>query len=312
MPPRYNSAQFKTKRKDTTRIMGNKRKFKLITDSGCDIPEGMEKQYNIDIMPFNILIDDVEYWERTELSPQRFYELAGNSAGIPKTTQITVERFEEKMLEYYKAGCEDIIFVLINSTGSKTYENALFAKENLMKKAALGKMNVYVIDSHCYSMGYGYPVVEAAKKLNAGQSVASAVAYLEDWFNCLEIYIIGFDLRHMKKSGRISAAAAFLGELMGLKPVISLIDGVSAVVKKSRGEKTAINDAVNHISSRAVPGTAWLLLRTTCSELENSFVKYYSKKVGAAPLMESYSGAAVSANAGIKFIGVIVRGKPRR
>lgn len=292
--------------------MSNIRRFKIVTDSGSDIPEGMDKQYDIDIMPFNILIDDIEYWERFELSPQRFYELAGNSPTIPKTSQITVQRFEEKMIECCQAGYEDVIFVLINSTGSKTYSNAVFAKENLLKDNRLGKTNVYIIDSRCYSVGYGYPVVEAAKKLRAGQSIAAVTAYLEDWFNCLEIYIIGFDLRHMKKSGRISAAAAFLGELMGLKPVISLIDGVSSVVKKSRGEKTAIDDAVKYISSKAVPETAWLLLRTTCPELENIFVKEYSKKMGSGPVMESYSGAAVSANAGIKFIGIIVRGKPRR
>lgn len=292
--------------------MSNTRRFKLITDSGSDIPEGMDKQYDIDIMPFNILIDDVEYWERFDLSPQRFYELAGNSPTIPKTAQITVQRFEEKILECYQAGYEDVIFVLINSTGSKTYSNAVLAKENLIKDNQLGSMNVYIVDSHCYSVGYGYPVVESAKKLRAGQSIVSVLAYLEDWFNCLEVYIIGFDLRHMKKSGRISAAAAFLGELMGLKPVISLIDGISSVVKKSRGEKTAIEDAVSHISSKAVPGTAWLLLRTTCPELENTFMKEYTKKTGSGPVMESYSGAAVSANAGIKFIGVIVRGKPRR
>ena len=56
--------------------------------------------------------------------------------------------------------------------------------------------------------------IEAAKKLEAGQSMDMVVNYLEDWFASVELYITGFNLRHMKKSGRIKAAAAFLGELM--------------------------------------------------------------------------------------------------
>lgn len=138
------------------------------------------------------------------------------------------------------------------------------------------------------------------------------MAYLEDWFSSYEIYIIAFELRHLKKSGRITAAAAFLGELIGMRPVISLIDGESVVVKKSRGDKNAIDDAVEYISKRAVPETPWMILRTTAEELEDTFIKNYEKKVGSAPAMVSYSGGAVSSNAGTKMIGVVIKGQKRR
>ncbi len=287
-----------------------KSRVKFITDSGCDISKENEALYKIDIMPFNILIDEQDYWERIDFTPQEFYDLANNSATIPKTSQITVLRFEEKFTQCYEEGFEDVIVVLINSGGSQTYANALIAKENLEGK--IGKMKLHIIDSHAYSLAYGYPLIEAVKKINAGQTVSSVVAFLTDWFNCCEIYIVGFDLRHMKKSGRISAASAFLGELMGLKPVISLIDDVSAVVKKSRGEKQAIEDIANHCFSRAVPETPWLFLGTTCKELEDTFIKNYTKMTGLPPAMTGFSGGVVTSNAGTKFFGVIVRGKPRR
>ena len=178
--------------------------------------------------------------------------------------------------------------------------------------SARPRMRIEIIDSHCYSLGYGYPVIEAAKKLIAGQSVDNVVAYLTDMFNNCEIYIIGFNLRHMKKSGRINAAAAFLGELMGLKPLISLIDGESEVVKKSRGEKNAITDAVQYISGRAVPETPWEILRTSVTALEDEFIKQYSAKVGRPPEMQSIAGAAVASNTGPYIIGVIIRGNARR
>ena len=220
-------------------------KVKLITDSASDITPEDEKLYDIDVMPFEITLGNESLRERVDFTAPEFLEMIDKSEYLPKTAQITSMRFEEKFTHYFNEGYDALIVVLINSTGSKTYENALLAKKNLLEEhPEMAKMRIEILDSHCYSLGYGYPVVESAKKLIAGQSVDNVVAYLTDMFNNCEIYIIGFNLRHMKKSGRINAAAAFLGELMGLKPLISLIDGESEVVKKSRGEKNAITDAV--------------------------------------------------------------------
>ena len=278
-----------------------------------DITPEDEKKYGIDIMPFDITLGDESLRERVDFTAPEFLEMIDKSEFLPKTSQITEIRFAEKFEHYYNEGYDAVIMVLINSTGSKTYENALLARKNLLEEhPEMAKMRIEIIDSHCYSLGYGYPVIEAAKKLIAGQSVDNVVAYLTDMFNNCEIYIIGFNLRHMKKSGRINAAAAFLGELMGLKPLISLIDGESEVVKKSRGEKNAIADAVQYISGRAVPETPWEILRTSVTALEDEFIKQYSAKVGRPPEMQSIAGAAVASNTGPYIIGVIIRGNARR
>jgi DegV family protein with EDD domain len=287
-------------------------KIRIITDSGCDIPEGYEDLYKIDILPFNIMIDDEEYWERVDLKPERFYELAGSYEGIPKTNQIIMQRFEDKFLEYAEKGVQDVICVLINSAGSRTYSNAVQVRQSLMDENKIGSMKIHIVDSHCYSLGYGYPVVEAAKKIKSGQSASSIVAYLEDWFNCCEIYLLTFDLRHAKKSGRITAAASVVGELMGIKPVISMIDADTKIIKKSRGEKKAVLDAVGVMKERIIPGTPWQILRTTCAETENYMIGEMTKMTGKPPAMESYSGAAVGSNAGTKFLGVIIKGQARR
>jgi len=287
-------------------------KIRLLTDSGCDIPEGWEDKHNIDIMSFNIMVDEDEYWERIDLKPERFYELAANYDGIPKTNQIIIGRFEDKFLEYAERGVKDVICVLINGAGSRTCDNAVQARQSLIEAGRLGGMKIHIVDSHCYSLGYGYPVVEAAKKIKAGQSAESIVAYLEDWFSCCEIYLLTFDLRHAKKSGRITAAASVVGELMGIKPVISMIDDKTKIIKKSRGEKRAVLDAVEVMKGRMIPGTPWQILRTTCTETENYMIAEMTKMTGKPPAMESYSGAAVGSNAGTKFLGVIIKGQSRR
>lgn len=287
-------------------------KIKIITDSGCDISKEDEARYNIDIMNFDITLGDRSIVERVTYTAEEFLELEARSEELPKTSQITVPRFEEKFKECVKEGYEDVIVVLINSTGSQTYANAVQAYNMLKDEGELGNTNFHIMDSHTYSLGYGYPVVEAARKLEAGQSCKMVLAFMEDWFNCCEVYIIGFELRHMKKSGRISAAAAFLGEMLSLKPVISLIDGESKVVKKCRGEKAAVAAAVDYVSEKMIPHTPWHLLTTTNPEMEELCRKSLAKKVGTEPTMRETCGGVVACNAGTNFIGVILKGKARR
>lgn len=288
------------------------RKVKIITDSGCDISREDELRYKIDVMPFEIVLGDEIITERVTMSNDEFLQKIETSEFLPKTSQITIPRFEEKFLECAERGYDDVIVVLINSTGSATFSNAVAAEQNLREEGKLGRTRFHFVDSHCYSVGYGYPVVEGARKLEAGMAVDIVVGFMEDWFNCCEIYIIGFNLRHMKKSGRISAAAAFLGEMLQLKPVISLIDGKSEVVKKSRGERKALEDAVEYISGKMIPETPWHILTSTAPELEEVFQRMMTKKLGYGETLNERTGCVVASNAGTKFIGVVIKGMPRR
>ncbi len=287
-------------------------KIKIISDSGCDITKEDEIRYGIDLMSFEVTLGDKSYIERVDMSNFDFYELIDKSDDLPKTSQITKFRFIEKFTECIEAGYDDVIVVLINSTGSATYSNAVAAEKELREGGELGNTKIHIVDSHCYSLGYGYPIVEAAKKIEAGQSAEQIVSYLEDCFDRVEIYIVAFGLRHMKKSGRIKAASAFLGELMSLRPIISLIDGESIVVKKSRGDRNAVADAVEYISKRVTPETPWQVLRTTVKSYEDDFIEQFTKKTGREPSMVTQCGYVVACNAGPQFFGVIVRGNPRR
>lgn len=282
---------------------------RIITDSGCDISREIEEKYSglLVIMPFDITIDGKTYVDRKDFTPQEFYKLLKENEEIPKTSQITSLRFEEKYRELYAEGVREIIVDVINGAGSQTYSNAIMAKNAVEEDCP--ELKIYTVDSRTYTLGYGYPITEACRKLAEGQSAESAAAYLEDWAKHSEEYIIGFDLRHMKKSGRITAAASFLGELMGLKPIIQLVEGKTEVLKKARGEKAAIDAAVEIIAANAIPQTPYSIITTVRPELEKELIDKLTKRLGSAPAMVEPTGVVVACNAGPDFIGVIIRGK---
>lgn len=286
-------------------------KIRIITDSGCDISPELEEKYKglLEIMPFDVVVDGKTYTDRKDFTPQEFYKILKENAEIPKHSQITALRFEEKYRELYAEGVREIIVDVINGAGSQTYSSAVMAKQAVAED--LKDLVIHTVDSQTYTLGYGYPVSEACRKLTEGQSVESVVAYLEDWAKHIEAYIVGFDLRHMKKSGRITAAASFLGELMGLKPIISLIAEKTEVIKKARGEKAGIDSLVEAVAANIIPETPYTVITTTRPELEKELIDKLTKRLGMAPAMVEPTGVVVSCNAGPEFVGVLLRGKER-
>ncbi len=285
--------------------------IRIITDSGCDISKENEERYKglLEVMPFMITINGQSYADRKDIAPDEFYKILKEQQEIPKHSQITAIQFEDKYRELYDQGVRTIIVDVINAAGSQTCSNAELAKNNVSED--LKDLKIYVIDSQNYTLSYGYPVIEACKKLEAGQTAESVAAFLEDWARHSEAFIIGFELRHMKKSGRITAAASFLGELMGLKPLIYLGAEKTEVLRKARGEKAVIDAAVETISSRMIPETPWCVVTTTRPDCEKEFIDKMTKKLGYGPAMVEKCGVVVSCNAGPEFIGVLTRGQER-
>lgn len=282
-------------------------KIKFVTDSTSDIPLPIAEELGIDVISIMLTVDDRSYQEQRDLSTDEFYDLLTKSDTLPTTSQITAFTYEEKFKEYLDAGYTDVICVTINSKGSATYQNALMAKAALYEAYPMAEqqMRIHVIDSQCYTAVYGYPVQQAAKMAAQGTSTAEILAYLEDWFSKVTVYVIPHTLKYAKKSGRISAAAAFAGDLLGLKPVIQFVDGENKVVEKIRGEKKIV-PAIVEKSEKMIPDSPYLVLRGSNSEHPEALAKALTEKIGYPPADIVKIGAAVSINIGPEITAILM------
>ena len=174
------------------------------------------------------------------------------------------------------------------------------------------QFKIHLVDSKTYTVAYGYPVVESAKKAQRGASSGEIIAYLTDWFDSVEIYFAPYTLEFVKKSGRVPAAAAFVGELIGLRPIISIIDGETKVVEKVRGDKAILPALLKRAKERVVPQTPYILVRSTKNEECADLAAQLKKQFGYEAVGQFDIGAAISINAGPKVVGVIVKGQNRR
>ena len=290
------------------------RKIAIVTDSSCDIPKELAEKYGIDVIDFPINLDGKEYYERRDMTMDQFYELMRAAQGVPTTAAITALQWREVYEAYADQGYTDVLHVSINSTGSSTYANAQQAAEQLRQDRPEMTMRIHLVDSHTYSMVFGWYLCECARKLRNGGDLRSCILELESKLGRVEVCLAAFSLKQLKKSGRVSAAAAFAGELLGLRPVISLTDGVSKVEAKVRGDAAVIPAMLKWTQTRVddLRTTPYLLAYTSSTQKRDELLKLCKKEFGHPPMYVFQLGGVVSANTGPDCIAIAFEGKPRR
>lgn len=287
-------------------------KIAILTDSSCDIPQEMAEKYNIDIMDFHILLDGVDYVERESCTFEEFYGKMRAARGMPSTAAITPIQFCEKYASYVDAGYTDLIHVTINRTGSSTYNNALLAKDLLREERPEHHLRIHLLDSHTYSMPFGWYLCEMARKLQNGAEVRHVVKEFRDQMDCMELVLGPYSLRQMKKSGRISAAAAFAGELLGLRPIITLIDGKTRVEAKVRGDDKVIPAMIALCQQRTegIDQVEYMIGHTNIPQ-KDELVRACRKAFGHDPLIVFPLGGVVSSNTGPDTVALVYVGHRR-
>jgi len=286
------------------------RKFVLLTDSACDLPVEMAQKHHIDILCFKLALDGVGYTERVDFTPEEFSEMLRNTDGMPTTSQITQYEFFEKFEEYERAGMEEVLYVSINSTGSSTNANAHAAAAQFREEYPDSRMRIEIVDSHSYSVVYGTEICKAAEMIEEGASLDSVIEYLNDRFARLELVLTAYTLKVIRRSGRVSAAAAIAGDLLGIRPIFTLIDGVSQVIKKVRGDKQVLSAMVSHCKTRMVEGTPYYL-GVTNHKYEAEYAAALEKSIGYPPKEIFHLGSAVCSNTGPEAVGVLFEGAKR-
>ncbi|MDD4688349.1 MAG: DegV family protein [Eubacteriales bacterium] len=285
--------------------------IKISTDSTSDIPVNLKEELNIEVVPLMIIHGDKEYRDGIDLTTRQFYEILETSDIMPGSSCVPLVYYTNLYEKVYADGYTDLIHTTINSKGSSTYQGANMMRDQFYEDhpEAKEKFNIHIIDSTTYSVGYGWAVIEAARMVKDGKSVEDIIAYINDWIAHVRPVMLPMNLKFVKKSGRISAAAAFVGDALGLKPVITFEDGASKVISKIRGEKRAVKEFVDLIESEREVGTPYMLVSGNNDEQFLKFKEECALRFEREPEFVYDVGNIISINTGPNMIGIIYRMK---
>lgn len=288
-------------------------KIKMITDSASDILVDVAKKLEIEVLPFKVAMGEQSYVSGVDFDNEKFYKMLEEFDGIPSTSQITPFEFEEFYHKKYEEGYTDIVLVLINSEGSATYGNSVMAKNQFFEEhpELAETFHIHTFDGKSYNGAYGYPVIEAAKMVQEGKAIEEILAFIEEQLSKKMIYFGMYSLKYAAKSGRIPSAAAFVGETIGLKPIMKIWDHKITTASKSRGEKKMMSNIVNMVAEDMEPGSPYGVIYGSDKSVGDEIAQKLTERIGYPPTAEFQIGAAVAINAGPKVVGAVFDSKER-
>ena len=283
--------------------------IKFVTDSAADIPRALREELNIQVLPFPIAMGSRELQDSYDFTPEEFYPMLLAASQIPTHAQLTPFVFSQCFHEAFQDGYRCLIYTAINSKGSATYQNAVQAREEFYENFPEAKetFHIHILDSHTYTMGYGWAVVQGARMARDGANEEEILTYLRDWIDHARVIFAPLDLRFAKKSGRVSAAAAFMGDALGLKPIMTFENGDSKVLSKVRGEKNVVPALLELCRKTRKPGTPYLVIEGNNREQAARLEAESAKELGESAAMTYPIGGVVAINAGPNLIGLVYR-----
>ena len=217
--------------------------FKILTDSTADLPESWTQEHDVQVLGLTIQLDGQTY---ETVGPDKLTSeqlLAKMESGSkPTTSQINVGQFEDVFRQYAQEGTA-VLYVAFASALSGTYQSAVMAREMVLEDYP--KAIITILDTKAASMGEGLLVMKAVEARAAGQSLEQTADLLQSLVPRVKTYFLVDDLNHLMRGGRISKAAALMGSLVNIKPIIAVTaDGSLDSVTKVRGKKKAQAEVV--------------------------------------------------------------------
>ena len=287
--------------------------YKIITDSTSDLTQKMVDELGVEVIPMNFTIGTdsfVDYPDERDILSHDFYQRI--AAGEPSTTnQIPLTTFVEVFEKYLKAGT-DVLYLGFSSGLSGTYNNSVLVARDLAQKYPERK--IYAVDTLAASLGEGLLVWHAVQKQRAGASIDEVRNWMEQNRNRMHHWFTVDDLNHLKRGGRISGAAALMGTMLGIKPVMHFDDeGHIILMDKIRGRKQSLDDLVKHMSLTGEDAQDQMIFISHSDSQEGAeYVKgMVAAKFGTTRFSMAPIGPVIGAHTGTGTVALFYLGKDR-
>ena len=285
--------------------------FVIFTDSGCDISADILKEWDVLSLDltFRFEGEDKEY-SNADMPVKKFYDRM-RGGEVAKTSAINTATFEEAFEALLKQG-KDLLYLGFSSGLSTTYNCAKMAAAELAEKYPHNK--IITVDTLAASAGQGLLVNFAVKKRDEGATIEQTAQYIESIKLNLCHWFTVDDLVYLKRGGRVSAAAALVGTVLNIKPMLHVDNDGHLISKaKVRGRKTTLKflcDKYGELAQDKKNGTVYIC-NADCMDDVESLKAMLAEEYGASVEIVTDIGPVIGAHAGPGTIAVFFLGNER-
>lgn len=289
--------------------------YVIVTDSTTDVTPAVIKEMDVLVMPLTFTIDGKSYknypdWR--ELSHEAFYKLLSEEkSGV--TAQINPAEYCEFIEPILKDG-KDVLVLAFSSMLSGTYQSSCLAVEDLKEKYPDRK--IISVDTRSACMGEGMLVYYAAMQKKAGKSIEEVADWATEYRMHNNHWVTVGDLNHLKRGGRVSAAAALVGTILGIRPILIMKnDGSLVPIGKIRGKKQSLDHLVSEMQKTYDPSIGPKVWICHCDCIDDAtYVKDQIKsKIGVKDedILINYMGPVIGSHTGRGCVALFFMGTDR-
>ncbi len=219
--------------------------LRIVTDSASDFPADLFQQWNVTVVPAYVIVDDVSYRDGIDISADEFYRRLLSATRLPTTSQPTAADFETVYRDLLEQG-HQILSIHVSAKLSGTLNSAHQAK------AALGEdAPIEIVDSQLASLPMGLAVLDAAELAQNQESLTELADAVRSRLDSHQAYFVLDTLEYLAKGGRVGKAAAFMGSILSIKPILTLQDGEVHPVERPRTMTKALERLIELVSQKA-------------------------------------------------------------
>jgi len=243
-------------------------KIALVADSTCDLNKEEIDKYNVHILPLKIVYKDREYTDRVDITPQEVYD--NMKTEVPTTSLPSMEEIESLFIKLKNEGYTHIIAITISSGLSGTNNSIRLVSEKHPE------LTYEIFDSKALSLGAGAIVMECGQMIKDGKNFEYIIEQLPIIRDKIKIFYVLDTLKYLMKGGRIGKVSGSIGQLLNLKPIISIDnDGIYYTYTKVRGRKKSINKLYEIVKETVEnkAGKVWILHGGAKEEAQDLYEK---------------------------------------
>ncbi len=285
-------------------------KICFLADTPCDLTLEQIKGKPITIIPTSIHINGVIKKDVFEVNREDYWKLLKDSNAELSTSMAPPDLWLEAYENALKSGYTHVICLCVSNSASSVTQVANIAKDIFLGDHP-NALTIEIVDSRAYTVIYGRMLLECAELVEKGASFDEVLKALKKKIACACAVVWVYSLKQMKKSGRISGMSAFVGEALGVRPILLAKDGFIGPIDKIRGEKNLIPKAVEHtkkLIKNPSEQIVYLLYTDNPEEeiqaAENQIIDaMHPKAVVRHPI-----GSAVTTNCGSETMGFVFYG----
>ena len=236
-------------------------RIRVVTDSACDIPEEIARRLDIDIVSLSIRFGDEEFTDRVDLSPEEFWAKCKASKTLPETAAPSPGAFQAAYERAKADGCDGVIVLTLSALLSATNQSAVTGYKEMTDGPP-----VQVVDTKAVSMAQGLLVIDVAELAATGPDLDQLVAHAESLVAKVGVVAMLDTLEHLIKGGRVGGARALLGQVLSIKPLLELKNGVVAEAGRQRTRSKALV-AIAEVAKSHAPLKRLALVHGASSEV---------------------------------------------